>query len=451
LRDLSRIAKLVIKFSLNNGGFLMSHSKTILLGSAAAFIAIAGASAADLGAKKPAAATYVKECPTHGAGFFVVPGTTSCLKIIGRVRADYTIDNPQTRGNDRATPRNTFTARGYFGYDHRTSTEYGLLRTYVRGFLGRNNNVNLTNTASGAELEYAFVQFGGLTAGRIGPIFEHGFAFSLDGSGANGGFSDITSVNSLGYSHDFGSGFKGTLAIDSAAERRSAIEGGGGYAGQALPDVVGALDYEQSWGAVKLAGALHQVRTTQTTTAASVGLNATETGVVVLPGSVSGVKKTEYGYAGTLGAKFNLPVLNKGTNLWFSGTFARGANSYAGFGTITAGQASITSADATVVGNRLKLSTTYAFAGGIQAYFTPTIYAGLSGNYGVYDPTGARNRVNAYTARGTIGWQPVAGLDLVGELSYFAIDAKTGANHGQVLAGTDKSNWSGRLRVQRDF
>jgi hypothetical protein len=427
----------------------MTHFKSILLGSAALLVAVAGASAADLGAKKPASATYVKECPTHGAGFFVVPGTTSCLKIIGRVRADYTIDNPQTRANDRVTPKNTFIARGYFGYDHRTGTDYGLLRTYVRGFLGRNNNVNALSTASGAELEYAFIQFGGLTVGRIAPVFEHGFAFSLDGSGANGGFSDISSVNSVGYTQDFGSGLKATLTLDAAAERRSGIEGGA-YAGQSVPDAVAAIDYEQAWGAIKLAGALHQVRTAQITTAATTSVSST--GVVTgIPASVSGVNKTAYGYAATLGAKFNLPVLNKGTNIWASATYAQGAVSYAGFGTISAGQASIAAADAVVVGNRLKLSTSYALAGGIQAFFTPTVYAGLSGNYGKYDPTGARNRVNAYTARGTIGWQPVAGLDFAGELSYFAIDAKTGANHGQVLVGTDKSNWSGRLRVQRDF
>lgn len=401
----------------------MSHLKTILLGTAAGFVAIAGASAADLGAKKPAAATYVKECPTHGAGFFVVPGTTSCLKIIGRVRADYSIDNAQTRGNDKATAKNTFTARGYFGYDHRTATEYGLLRTYVRGYFGR------SNTVTAPELEYAFIQFGGLTAGRIGPIFEHGFSFSLDGSGGNGGFSDISSINSIGYTHDFGSGLKATLSLDAASERRNAPIGAT-YNGQAVPDAILAVDYEQSWGAIKLAGATHQVNAHL--------------------GAPAGNKNT-FGYAGTLGAKFNLPVLNKGTNIWASATYAQGAVSYAGFGTITAGQASIAAADAVVVGNRLKLSTTYALAGGIQAYFTPTVYAGLSGSYAVYDPSGARNRVNSYVARGTLGWQPVAGLDLVGELSYFAIDAKTGANHGQVLAGTDKSNWSGRLRVQRDF
>jgi hypothetical protein len=432
----------------------MKLFKSLLLGSAAGLVAVAGASAADLGAKKPAAAAYVKECPTYGAGFFVVPGTTSCLKIIGRVRADYTINNPILR----TSPSNTFVARGYFGYDHRTATEYGLLRTYVRGFLGRNNADALNNTSSAAVLEYAFVQFGGLTAGRVGPTFEHGFNFSVDGAGNNGGFSDISYINTIGYSHSFGGGFKASLNLDAAAERRNGIGIGtaaaantGAYAGQAMPDAVLALDYEQSWGAVKLAGAVHQVRTARVTTATAVGLNAAGDTVVVVPGATTGIDKTSYGFAGVLGAKFNLPVLNKGSNIWASGTYSHGAVSYAGFSTIGAGQASIAARDATVIGNSLKLTTAYAIAGGVQLFVLPTVYVGLSGNYGVYDPNGARNRVNAYTGRGTIGWVPVAGLQFVGELSYFGIQAKRGTAHGQVAAGVDKDNWSGRLRVQRDF
>ncbi|MCA0407057.1 MAG: porin, partial [Proteobacteria bacterium] len=61
----------------------MKLAKSLLLGSAAGLVAVAGASAADLGVKKPTAVEYVKTCPTYGAGFFVVPGTTSCLKLVG--------------------------------------------------------------------------------------------------------------------------------------------------------------------------------------------------------------------------------------------------------------------------------------------------------------------------------------------------------------------------------
>ncbi len=60
--------------------------KRALFLSGAGIVLATGASAADLGVKKPTAIEYVKTCPTYGAGFFVVPGTTSCIKLIGRVR-----------------------------------------------------------------------------------------------------------------------------------------------------------------------------------------------------------------------------------------------------------------------------------------------------------------------------------------------------------------------------
>src|SRR3712207_8161153 len=43
---------------------------------------------------------YVRVCSTYGAGFFYVPGTDSCLRISGRLRADYRYIEPQTRVQD---------------------------------------------------------------------------------------------------------------------------------------------------------------------------------------------------------------------------------------------------------------------------------------------------------------------------------------------------------------
>jgi len=67
----------------------MKLAKSLLLGSAAALVATAGASAADLPSKKAAPVQYVKVCDAYGAGFFAIPGTDTCIKVGGRVRADY--------------------------------------------------------------------------------------------------------------------------------------------------------------------------------------------------------------------------------------------------------------------------------------------------------------------------------------------------------------------------
>jgi hypothetical protein len=60
--------------------------KSLLLGSAAGFIAVGGgAQAADLPVKaKPV--EYVKVCSQYGEGFFYIPNTDTCVKIGGRVR-----------------------------------------------------------------------------------------------------------------------------------------------------------------------------------------------------------------------------------------------------------------------------------------------------------------------------------------------------------------------------
>lgn len=396
----------------------MKLAKSLLLGSAAGLVAVAGASAADLGVKKPSAVEYVKTCPTYGAGFFVVPGTTSCLKLIGRVRADYTFMH-----SSRANDKNVFRARGYLGYDHRTATEYGLLRTYVRAFIGRDNAGVYSPV-----LEYAFIQFGGLTVGRVTPVFEHGYNPAiLLGGDAIGFYSDQAYVNSIGYTFSFGGGFSATIAADDAAEHRTAIVGGA-YAGQSMPDIVAKLAYDASWGSVNLAGAVHQVRAAAATVS------------------------TKYGYAGQLAVKVNLPMMAKGSNVWASLNYAEGASRYTGYLPGAAvHDASFAVSDATVSGTSLRLTKTWGIYGGIQVYATPTVWVALAGGYSSHDPFGANNTVRSYQGSATVGWNPVAGFLIAGELGYAKLTGGTGAG-GLVLVGNRKRDaFVGRIRFQRDF
>ena len=62
----------------------MKMVKSLLLGSAAGLVAVAGAQAADLPVKaKPV--EYVKICSAYGAGFYYIPGTDICLRVGGAV------------------------------------------------------------------------------------------------------------------------------------------------------------------------------------------------------------------------------------------------------------------------------------------------------------------------------------------------------------------------------
>lgn len=66
----------------------MKLVKSLLLGSAAGIAAVAGAQAADLPSRKAAPVEYVRVCSAYGAGFFYIPGTDTCLRVGGRVRAE---------------------------------------------------------------------------------------------------------------------------------------------------------------------------------------------------------------------------------------------------------------------------------------------------------------------------------------------------------------------------
>ena len=65
-----------------------------LLGSAAVIMTMVGAQAADLPSKKAAPATYVKICDAYGAGFFFIPGSDTCVRVGGVVRAEYGYSQP---------------------------------------------------------------------------------------------------------------------------------------------------------------------------------------------------------------------------------------------------------------------------------------------------------------------------------------------------------------------
>src|SRR5262245_51232113 len=83
----------------------MKFVKSLLLGSAAGLIAVGGAQAADLPVKAKAV-EYVKICSLYGAGFYYMPGTDTCIKFGGYLRADtivgaadYNFQQSSTSGN----------------------------------------------------------------------------------------------------------------------------------------------------------------------------------------------------------------------------------------------------------------------------------------------------------------------------------------------------------------
>ncbi|MTI16127.1 porin, partial [Rhodobacteraceae bacterium RKSG542] len=99
----------------------------------AATAVAAPALAADLPSVEPV--DYVQTCDAFGAGFFVLPGKDTCLRVSGRVRTELRMnnfaDNGHWGGTNKSKDDMSFFARGYVRLDARTQTEMGLVRSYT--------------------------------------------------------------------------------------------------------------------------------------------------------------------------------------------------------------------------------------------------------------------------------------------------------------------------------
>ncbi len=338
-------------------------SKNILLGCAAAFVVVGGAHAADLPVKaKPV--EYVKICSAYGAGFFYVPGTDTCIKIGGWVRAEYTF---QTGNGDQpfhtgAPGRNTridsneynWRARWVTSIDVRTQTEYGTLRAYSRaGF-----QTTTGETAQGKiYTERGFIQFAGFTLGKSQSYFDFfggKFCYGCTYQG-NSSTTDGNGTLLAAYSASFGNGFTATLSLEDQLFRRGNVWDAsndatnalvignvpgpasaadsyqiagvnlGDTAATGIPDIVGSLRVDQAWGSAQIAGALHQLR------AGYYGNNTTGAGANVLGVDSRFLSPNDaYGWAAMAGIVINLPWA-KGDKFWIEGTVAHGAGAYAGW------------------------------------------------------------------------------------------------------------------------
>ncbi|MEL6504242.1 MAG: porin [Pseudomonadota bacterium] len=164
--------------------------KALLLGSAAAMIAITGARAADAVIAEPEPVEYVRVCDMYGAGFFYIPGTETCLRISGYVDSQYEYTSVDG-ANNNSTGESVFLAR--VNFDAREETDYGLLRSYIR-IEGGNDN----STQAAMTIRQATIQLGGFETGynteKYGSDFGHK-GLMLDGlysAGTRVGFADYT-------------------------------------------------------------------------------------------------------------------------------------------------------------------------------------------------------------------------------------------------------------------
>ena len=101
-------------------------------------LAVGVLSAAPALALEPWVAPEVaRACPQYGPGFIQLPGTTTCVRISGRVRADYDVGHRRPVRDRIAGDRiGGFGTSGRITVDSRTETDYGPLRLIYRMDVG---------------------------------------------------------------------------------------------------------------------------------------------------------------------------------------------------------------------------------------------------------------------------------------------------------------------------
>ncbi|MBA1142079.1 porin [Mesorhizobium neociceri] len=238
--------------------------KSLLLGSAAALIAVSGARAADaVVVAEPEPAEYVKICDVYGSGYFYIPGTETCLRIGGYIRYDIGVgdvgsfDGARSFDHKDGDEQDTFYKNARFTLKTWTGqeTELGTLKTYTetRFNFGNRNNYGgfstdgdpIGNPAGNknVSLNFAWIQLGGLRVGKDESAFDTfiGYAGNViqDTLVPYGDFD----TNVVQYYFDAGNGFSAVVSLEEGSGTVGTID-------SYVPHVVGGVKYTQGWGAI---------------------------------------------------------------------------------------------------------------------------------------------------------------------------------------------------------
>ncbi|MGH6761153.1 MAG: porin [Phyllobacterium sp.] len=243
--------------------------KSLLLGSAAALVAVSGARAADaVVIAEPEPVEYVRVCDAYGAGYFYIPGTETCLAIGGMIRydiganseADGWMKNLRTELKVTAKSETELGTLGAY-IRLRSDTQSGFKLPYVDGNEGRFGN------DSGMFVQDAIISLGGLELGLSDTLFDDELPnFENEFTGAD-------RIHFMRYTFTGGNGFSATLALEEAD-----------YDYDYVPNIVGKVGVAQGWGSANFYAAydasreefaLKGVATVAVTNAVELGLIAT--------------------------------------------------------------------------------------------------------------------------------------------------------------------------------
>jgi len=434
-----------LRVGLAGLGISMRLLKASLLCSAAAFAGASAAQAADLPVKKAVPIEYVRVCNAYGAGFFYIPGTDTCLRLSCRARFEGGYQPTYSRTGTRNFGDTAgYRTLGRFNLDARTQTAYGTLRAFVRLDVASRTGGSYGGGTSGTQQRYgnayaalgidtfgraqqyvnldkAFIQFAGLTAGRASSFFDF-YAHDFEFNGYSLG-SDTSSTNLLAYTATMGNGLSATLSVEDPTFRRTPVfsplsntvtaangsvtnfgltnvptpifyrTAAGALAtntvniiqANRMPDFVGVLRLDQAWGSAQLSAAVHEVNIQDPTVIAG-GVP----GAVVTPHANS-----VYGWGVQGGLKINAPFIAPGDALYLQGAYANGAQMYTGYCMYSGCEAQTSATlqgqkfdqyfnDAVVnpITGQLQTSTSFTATAAYLHYWSPEWRSAFIGSYG---------------------------------------------------------------------
>jgi len=392
--------------------------KSLLLGSAAALVAVTGARAADaVVVAEPEPVEYVRVCDVYGSGFFYIPGTETCLSISGYVWyqigsnnyepdfdandngvidpgeiADVSNDTPPYIGG-RAGEGWYKSTRARVNFDARSETEWGTLRGFIRlqadwGGITRSTSTALIGApfADGpVGVDQGWLSLGGFQAGYT----ESAWAASFRGGATNFGshswggmYYGYAQRHQISYTFTGGNGFFGTLSLEDDALQ------GDGY----MPDVVAKVGVNQGWGSVW----------------ARVGYEDDITDTVDILGA-----DHESGWGAALAAQINVPN-SPGSSLRLFGFYADSDTRFSS-------------------GSALGVASEWSFLASYQQQFTETLAVSVAGQYFsdfYVAGTDINSDVNGWGAELSAVWVPVTNFEIRPELHYDKIDDLDGTVSG---------------------
>lgn len=457
-----------------------------LLASAAVLFAMDGARAVEPPVKARAI-EYVKVCSLYGVGFYYIPGTDTCIKLGGYLRVEAAVSTTSIYNSPVSGPAgahnrlsNYYSARSRedFTIDTRTTTEYGMVRTFFESTFSWTTG-STTGTGTGATsysgdgaglgtlgVYFAFIQFAGFTMGKAVSQFSAPWTNypANNFSGLPGGGGDSTGVNQLSYTADFGEGITATISAQdptayyqtniwnttnaTVAGIATGVYGSQSFGGTRAPDIVGMMRIDQGWGLFQVSLAAHNNH------AAYYG--AAET---------SGHATDKWGWAAQLALSIKHIPTGAGDSINLQGVYTNGASSfdiqenlatawamYGGTGRGVAYQSvgfagvsdGVYSGATATIGTGLELTTTYGFNAGYTHNWDPYWNTSLYGGWAAVRYTGAAKAQicgsTGMTALGLTGvcnpdfniaavgtvirWTPVKNLTFSADLAATFLDQK---------------------------